>query len=66
MKNYFKQVSTERGLIYVVREVENSDEARREGYSYSFTSRRLDCDVYGKCLDKEGHRHEFVLVKEVK
>lgn len=66
MTDLFKQTSTERGLIYVVGETDDSTEARKEGYSYSFTSRTLDCDVYGKCLDKEGHRHEFVLVREVK
>ena len=62
MKKNGKQMQTERGLIYVVKEYNNSFDAREDGYSYMFTSRQLGCDVYGKSLDREGHRHECVLI----
>ncbi len=58
-----KQVQTERGLIYVVGNYNNTEDAKKDGYYYYFTSRDLHCDVYGKCLDDKGYRHEFVLIK---
>lgn len=56
------QVQTERGIIFVKTEYDNVEKAKEEGYSYSFTSHQLNKDVYGKCLDDKGYRHEFALV----
>ena len=61
MKNG-KQIQTERGLIYVEKEFDSSENAIKSGYSYSFTSRKLGCDVYGKSLDDRGLYHSFALI----
>ena len=58
-----KQIKTERGLICVVNEFPTSEEAEANGYSYSFTSKEIGCDIYGKCLDDRGLRHEFALIR---
>lgn len=58
-----EQVRTERGFICVVAEFSSPEEAEANGYSYSFTSKEIGCDVYGKCLDDRGLRHEFVLIR---
>ncbi len=59
-----KQIQTERGLIFVENEFKSIEEAVAAGYNYSFTSEEIGCDVYGKCLDDRGLRHEFVLIKK--
>lgn len=58
-----KQIETERGLVYVVREYLTADEAKNNGYTYAFSSYKLNCDLYSKCLDDRGLYHEFVTVK---
>lgn len=58
------QMHTERGIISVVCEFPTDNEAREEGFTYSFTSKELDADVYGKTLDDRGLRHEFALVRK--
>ena len=60
------QVSTERGLIWVAAEYKSAKEAKENGYTYSFHSRELGKDVYGKCLDDRGLQHEFALIPEHK
>lgn len=57
------QMQTERGLIKVVCEFPTDEEAREAGFIYSFTSHQLEAEVYGKCLDDRGFRHEFALVR---
>lgn len=42
------QVQTERGLIWVEAEYETSEEAERNGYTYTFTSERLKKNAYSK------------------
>lgn len=69
------QVRTERGIINVLGTKEalflDRKTAVEHGYGYSFTANHVElpdkiikADVYGKCLDDRGLRHEFVLVKE--
>lgn len=57
------QINTERGIIYVVCEYPTEGEAREDGYTYAFTSSRIDADVYSKVLDDRGYRHEFAIVR---
>ena len=56
------QVSTERGLVCVVKNYATKEEAIQNGYSYAFTSSALKCDLYSKCLDERGLYHEFVTI----
>lgn len=56
-------MQTERGSIYVACEFPTDGEAIDMGYTYSFTSSQLRSDVYGKCLDDRGLRHEFAIVR---
>lgn len=65
------QVRTERGIISVTETNMSKEEAVAKGYRYSFTAyhcelpdRIIKADVYGKCLDNRGLRHEFVLVRK--
>lgn len=57
------QVQTERGLIYLTTDcVMNPDDARSEGYSYTFTSHVLGYDLYSKNTDDKGYCRTFVKV----
>ena len=63
------QVRTERGIIGVHDLQCPRDKAIAYGYSYSFTAYHCEyegkvfmADVYSKCLDNRGLRHEFILV----
>lgn len=62
MKEINKQMNTERGLIQISREYDNEDDARKDGYSYMFTSTDLKAYIYGKALDNLGHRRECVII----
>ncbi len=62
MKISIGQVQTERGLVYISKVFDTKEEAVANGYSYSFTSSELNADLYGKCLDDRGLRHEFACV----
>ncbi len=58
----YKQVQTERGLIYVEAEYQSAERAIMDGYTYAFTSKEIGRDVYSKCLDDRGLRHTFALI----
>ena len=58
------QKQTERGIISVSAEYKSGMEAEKNGFTYTFTSRDLGCDVYSKCLDDRGFRHSFALVRK--
>ena len=58
------QIETERGLISVKAVYQTKEEALKAGYMYSFHSKKLGKDIYGKSLDRLGYRHQFVLINE--
>ncbi len=59
------QVSTERGMLCVIKNYPDSDTAKANGYTYAFTSSELGCDLYSKCLDNRGLYHEFVTIGRI-
>lgn len=61
--NYRIQINTERGFIFVVGEA-SASVATDAGFYYSFTSNYLNADLYSRCLDNEGKRREFCIVRE--
>lgn len=58
-----RQIQTERGTLVISDYYENSEKAQNEGYSYTFTSDRLNADLYSVITDKDGYCREFVIVK---
>lgn len=55
------QVQTERGLIYVEKYVDTEDEAKRLGYSYTFTSHTAKAHCYSIVVGE--NTRKFILVK---
>lgn len=57
-----KQMSTERGMVYVVGSM-TKEEALEAGFGYAFRSSMLKCRLYSRCTTDINHR-EFVIVSE--
>lgn len=57
-----KQMSTERGMVYVVGEM-TKEEALEAGFGYAFHSSELKCRLYSRCTTDINHR-EFVIVSD--
>ena len=53
---------TERGMINIEATYASGERAEIDGYRYAFTSEKLGCDVYSKCLDDKGLYHSFAVI----
>lgn len=58
------QVQTERGLLHVSAICKTAEMARTLGYDLAWHSSKLKGQLYSKCLDNEGYRHDFVFVPD--
>lgn len=54
------QLRTVRGMLCISALANSKEEAEKEGFHYMF---HTSVDIYGKCLDKLGHRYEFCMVE---